>query len=201
MLAGCLLAAVGVATMLPPLFRAALATYLALTIAYSLALKRKSIVDVISLATLYTLRIVAGTFAIAAALSFWLLAFAMFIFFSLALVKRYAELAALEDASAHAAGRGYAGRDLEVVLAIGSSSAMVSALVLALYINGETAKELYKHPEVLWLLCPILLYWISRIWLLAARGEMHEDPVLFAVRDRASYVSAAAALAVMVAAT
>jgi 4-hydroxybenzoate polyprenyltransferase len=182
-------------------FRAALATYLALTVAYSLVLKRKSIIDVISLATLYTLRIVAGTFAIAAALSFWLLAFAMFIFFSLALVKRYAELAALEDATTHAAGRGYAGRDLEVVLAIGSSSAMVSALVLALYINGETAKALYQRPEVLWLLCPILLYWVSRIWLLAARGQMHEDPVLFAVRDRASYVAAAAALAVMMAAT
>ena len=201
MLAGCLLAAAGVATMLPPLFRAALATYLALTVAYSLVLKRMSIVDVLSLAGLYTLRIVAGTFAIAAALSFWLLAFAMFIFFSLALVKRYAELAALEDAATHAPGRGYAGRDLEVVLAIGTASAMVSALVLALYINGETAKELYKRPEVLWLLCPTLLYWISRIWLLAARGQMHEDPVLFAVHDRASWIAAGVALAVMMAAT
>jgi 4-hydroxybenzoate polyprenyltransferase len=201
MVAGCLLAAVGIATMLPPLFRAALATYLALTVAYSLVLKRKSILDVLSLAGLYTLRIVAGTFAIAAALSFWLLAFAMFIFFSLALVKRYAELAALEDEATHAPGRGYAGRDLEVVLAIGTASAMVSALVLALYINGETAKELYQRPEVLWLLCPTLLYWISRIWLLAARGQMHEDPVLFAVRDRASWLVAAAALAVMMAAT
>ena len=201
MLAGCLLAAAGIATMLPPLFRAALATYLALTVAYSLALKRKTILDVLSLAGLYTLRIIAGTFAIAAALSFWLLAFAMFIFFSLALVKRYAELAALEDEATHAPGRGYAGRDLEVVLAIGTASAMVSALVLALYINGETAKELYHRPEVLWLLCPTLLYWISRIWLLAARGQMHEDPVLFAVRDRASWLVAAAALAVMMAAT
>ncbi|HWH41237.1 MAG TPA: hypothetical protein VNU21_15440, partial [Usitatibacter sp.] len=201
MLAGCLLAAVGVATMLPPLFRAALATYLALTVAYSLVLKRMSIVDVLSLAGLYTLRIVAGTFAIAAALSFWLLAFAMFIFFSLALVKRYAELAALEDAATRAPGRGYAGHDLEVVLAIGTASAMVSALVLALYINGETAKMLYARPEVLWLLCPILLYWISRLWLLAARGQMHEDPVLFAVHDRASWIAAGAALAVMMAAT
>ncbi|HET7404428.1 MAG TPA: UbiA family prenyltransferase [Usitatibacter sp.] len=201
MLAGCLLAAGGIATMLPPLFRAALAMYLALTVAYSLVLKRMSIVDVLALAGLYTLRIIAGTYAIAAALSFWLLAFAMFIFFSLALVKRYAELAALEDAATRAPGRGYAGRDLEVVLAIGTASAMVSALVLALYINGETAKELYQRPEVLWLLCPTLLYWISRIWLLAARGQMHEDPVLFAVRDRASWVAAAAALAVMMAAT
>ena len=124
----------------------------------------------------------------------------MFFFFSLALVKRYAELVGIEDADAPVPGRGYAGHDASVILAIGSSSAMVSALVLALYINGETAKTLYSRPEFLWMLCPLLLYWISRVWLLAARAQMHDDPVLFALRDRASYlVGAAGALVVYLA--
>ena len=199
---GCLVAGMGIITMLPPLFGFALVAYLALTLAYSFALKRVAMLDVTSLATLYTLRIIAGTFAISVALSFWLLAFAMFAFFSLALVKRYAELAAWEDnGEGKVPGRGYAGRDAQVVLAIGSASAMVSALVLALYINGETAKNLYARPEVLWLLCPLLLYWLSRVWLLAARGEMHDDPVLFAVRDFTSYVVAALGAVVVFLAT
>jgi 4-hydroxybenzoate polyprenyltransferase len=202
LLAGCFLAGLGMATMLPARFGLALAAYVALTVAYSMGFKRVVMLDVISLAALYTLRIIAGTYAIAAAFSFWLLAFAMFIFFSLALVKRYAELASLEgDGAEPVPGRGYAGHDLEVILAIGSGSAMVSALVLALYVNGETAKEMYRRPELLWLLCPILLYWISRVWLLAARGQMHEDPVLFAVRDKASYAAAAVGALVVFLAT
>jgi 4-hydroxybenzoate polyprenyltransferase len=194
--------AAGLAALLSAGFQLSLAAYLALTIAYSLALKRVAMLDVISLAALYALRIVAGGFAIGAPVSFWLLAFAMFLFFSLALVKRYSELLALEEGGARTApGRGYSGHDAEVVLAIGTASGMVSALVLALYINGETAKDLYSRPVLLWLLCPILLYWISRMWLLAARGQMHDDPVLFAVRDRASYLVAAAGLAVVWVAT
>lgn len=197
-LAGAILLAGG----LPAQFQVALAAYFGLTLAYSFFLKRLAMLDVISLAALYTLRIIAGGFAIGAPASFWLLAFAMFLFFSLALVKRYAELLAIEDDGARVApGRGYAGHDAEIVLAIGTASAMVSALVLALYINGETAKNLYSRPELLWVLCPVLLYWISRIWLLTARGRMHDDPVLFAVRDRASYLVAAAGLAVVWAAT
>jgi hypothetical protein len=123
----------------------------------------------------------------------------MFFFFSLALLKRYAELVALEH-DGRAPGRGYAAHDAEVVLAIGSAAAMVSALVLALYINGESAKKLYARPEMLWILCPLLLYWISRVWLLAARGQVQDDPVLFAVRDPASYaVGAVGALVVYLA--
>jgi 4-hydroxybenzoate polyprenyltransferase len=192
MLAGaCLAAGAALAWPLPAAFQATLATYFALTLAYSLWLKRVAILDVISLAMLYTVRIVAGAFAIGVPISFWMLAFAMFLFFSLALVKRYAELVSLEEAGiGKAPGRGYGGHDAEVVLAIGSSSALVSALVLALYINGEAAKNLYARPEILWLLCPVLLYWIARIWLLAGRGQMDDDPVLFAVRDKASYVVA-----------
>jgi len=200
--AATLVAGVAAAAFLPAVFQATLAAYLALTLAYSFGLKRVAMLDVISLAGLYTLRIVAGGVAIGAPASFWLLAFAMFIFFSLALVKRYAELVSLEgDGIGAAPGRGYAGHDAEIVLSIGSASAMVSALVLALYINGETVRDLYSRPAVLWLLCPVLLYWVSRIWLLAARGQMHDDPVVFALRDKASYFVAAVGAAVVWAAT
>ena len=201
LIVGCLAVGVAVAMTLPMPFQATLASYFVLTLAYSLGLKRAAVADVISLAMLYTLRIIAGTFAIGAGISFWLLAFAMFLFFSLALVKRYAELIALEEEIHTAPGRGYAGHDAEVVLAIGSASAMVSVLVLAFYINGDAAKNLYDRPEVLWMLCPLGLYWVSRIWLLAARGQMHDDPVLFAVRDKASYAVAAIGAVVVVLAT
>ena len=195
----CLAGGAAVAATLPAAFQGTLAAYLLLTIAYSLGLKRVAILDLVSLSLLYTTRIVCGGFALGAPVSFWLLAFAMFFFFSLALLKRYAELIALER-DAPVPGRGYAAHDAEVVLAIGTASAMVSALVLALYINGETAKALYSRPEALWMLCPLLLYWISRVWLLAARGQMHDDPVLFALRDRASYlVGAVGALVIYLA--
>ena len=197
----CVAALVGGALLslqLPPLFRVTLATYLLLTVAYSLRLKREPILDVVSLASLYTLRIIAGGFAIEAPASSWLLAFAMFLFFSLALVKRYAELVSLEIEGKQAApGRGYAGHDVELILALGSASAMVSGLVLALYVNGESASQLYSRPAILWILCPILLYWISRIWLLAARGQMQDDPVLFAVKDGVSYYVAAAGILIL----
>jgi 4-hydroxybenzoate polyprenyltransferase len=200
--AGCIIAAGAIALMLPAGFALALGLYFLLAAAYSLALKRAAMLDAIVLAALYTLRIIAGTFAIAVALSFWMLAFAMFIFFSLALVKRYAELAALEaDGIREAPGRAYSQRDQSLVLALGTSSGVVSALVLALYINGETAKELYSHPQWLWLLCPILLYWVSRVWAIAARGLMHDDPVVFALRDPASYAAAALGALVVLAAT
>jgi len=200
--AGCLVAGGAIASLLPPRYGVTLAAYFVLTLTYSLALKRAPMLDVVALASLYTLRIIAGTFAIGTALSFWLLAFAMFMFFSMALLKRYAELASLDvDGIREVPGRNYAERDVSVILAIGTASAVVSALVLALYINGEAARELYRRPYVLWLLCPIVLYWTSRVWVLAARGEMHEDPVLFALRDRVSYAAAAASAVVVYAAT
>ena len=199
--AGCIVAALGIVAMLPPLFGFALLAYFALTLVYTFVLKRVAMLDAVALATLYALRLIAGTFAIHALLSFWLIAFAMFVFFSLALLKRYAELAATDGGAETLPGRGYAQRDAQVVLAVGAASAMVSGLVLALYINGEAAKNLYSHPEMLWLLCPMLLYWMSRAWLIGARGQMHDDPVLFAVRDPASYVVAVAGGTVLFLAT
>ena len=191
------LAGAALGLLLPPLFQLALATYLALTLSYSFALKRIAVLDVVVLAALYTLRVIAGTFALGLDLSFWLLAFSMFVFLSLALVKRYAELHAARLEQRRAIGRGYAIDDLPMLGAMGAASGYLAVLVLALYINSTASHALYARPTALWLLCPLLLYWMSRIWLITHRGEMHEDPVVFATRDRASWIVAALGLAVV----
>lgn len=172
-----------------PKFAAVLAVYYALTLGYSLRLKRVVMLDVILLAALYTVRIIGGTVVIGAVLSFWLLAFSMFIFLSLALLKRYVELAAmLEEGKISAAGRGYAVDDLPLLQSLGAAAGYLAVLVLALYINSPESIALYQHPQVLWLLCPLMLYWVSRTWVIAHRGGMDDDPVVFAATDRASQV-------------
>ncbi len=183
-----LLAAFAIALwQLPALFSLALAGYYILTVAYSLSLKRRMVIDVIALAALYTLRIIAGALALAVALSFWLLAFSMFMFLSLALVKRYAELyQARAEPGGKAHGRGYDADDLPMIASLGAASGYLAVMVLALYINDAVTVRLYSHPTVIWLACPLLLTWISRVWMLAHRGQMHEDPVIFAMRDRTS---------------
>jgi 4-hydroxybenzoate polyprenyltransferase len=192
--------AVGLALRLPGPFLGVLLVYLAVTIAYSFYLKKVVMVDVVTLAGLYTLRVVAGSAAIDIAPSFWLLAFSMFAFFSLALVKRYAEIAALGVQRGSARGRDYRRSDLINLYSLGSASGYLSVLVLALFINSPELVNDYDHPEALWLLCPILLYWISRIWIKAGRGEMQEDPLVFAVRDRGSrYVLLACTVIVLLA--
>lgn len=191
-------AAFAIATALPVRFVIVLAAYLALTFAYSLWLKRVELLDVVVLASLYTGRIIAGAVAIAVPLSFWLLAFSMFLFLSLALVKRHAELALVrEHGHAAAAGRGYRVDDLPLLATLGGASGYLSVLVLALYINSRDSAALYGEPQLLWLLCPLLLYWISRVWLLTMRGRMHHDPVVFALRDRASLLVGTLALVVV----
>ena len=130
--------------------------------------------------------------------SFWLLAFSMFIFLSLALVKRYTELQAMRDQGREdAAGRGYVTDDLEMLAQFGSASAFVSVMVLALYVNSETVTELYAIPQLIWLLCPLVLYVVMRIWLLARRGAMHDDPVVFLIRDQRSQLAAAVGAALL----
>jgi 4-hydroxybenzoate polyprenyltransferase len=154
-----------------------------------LRLKRAALVDVMTLASLYTIRIIAGAAATSIGLSFWLLAFSVFIFLSLGFVKRYTEL---EDArkadkmSTH--GRGYRATDLPLLMTLGVTAGYCTVLVVALYINSPESQALYRHNKPLWLVCPLLLYWISRVWLLASRGQMHDDPVVFALRDRISLV-------------
>lgn len=184
---GLLAAAIGVALYLPTAFLGVLGLYYALTLAYSFRLKRIVLLDVLVLASLYTLRMVAGGAAVAVPLSFWLLAFSVFLFLSLALVKRYTELLQLYDKDqTQATGRGYQAADLETLAQLGITSSYMAVLVLALYVNSEAVKALYTHPEVIWLLCPLGLYLVSRIWLLARRGALHDDPVVFAIQDRQS---------------
>ena len=174
---------------LPTLFVGALAVYFCLTVAYSLRLKQTAMVDVLSLAALYTLRIIAGAAAIAVPLSFWLLAFSMFMFLSLACIKRYSELkwAHVEGKEERIPGRGYFPADFEVVAILGVAAGYNAVMVLALYIQDSHTAELYRRPEIIWLVCPLLLYWISRVWLFAHRGWMNEDPIVFALKDRMSW--------------
>jgi 4-hydroxybenzoate polyprenyltransferase len=185
----------------PPRFVAMLGLYGVMTLAYSAFLKRQLLLDVIVLAALYTLRVIAGAAAVVIDLTPWLLAFSLFIFLSLAFAKRYSELRLLATRNeTHARGRAYQVDDLDLVAMLGSTSGYLSVLVLCLYINSEVVRDLYRTVDALWFLCPILLYWISRIWLLAKRGELPGDPVSFAVRDPVSWASGALMAAVIAAA-
>ncbi|MEP0546461.1 MAG: UbiA family prenyltransferase [Rhodothermales bacterium] len=173
---------------LPGAFLVALAVYLATTLAYSFAMKRQPVLDVLVLAGLYTLRILAGGAATGVPVSEWLLAFSMFFFLALALVKRFAELKRLDVAperSLH--GRGYRGDDLPVLRTAGLASGYLSVLVLVLYVSSPEVTMLYERPTLLWLVGALLLYWMTRVWLLAERGRVDDDPILFAAKDRTSY--------------
>jgi 4-hydroxybenzoate polyprenyltransferase len=168
-------------------FIAVLCGYYVLTWAYSLRLKRAALVDVMTLAALYTMRIIAGSAATEIPLSFWLLAFSIFIFLSLGIVKRYTEINdAMRAGNFTIYGRGYSAADLPLLLTFGVASGYCTVVVVAFYIHSIDSLVLYHHRNQLWLVCPVLLYWIRRIWLLTARGKMPDDPVVFALRDRTS---------------
>jgi len=178
-----------VAMPLGPDFLAVMAIYYVTTTAYSLYLKRQLIIDICTLAVLYAIRIIAGGAATGIPLSVWLLAFSVFFFFSLAAVKRQAELvdgAATGKVKAH--GRGYHVDDLPLVAAMAAASGYVSVMVMALYVNSPAVRELYTAPTLLWGVCLVLLYWVSRMVMLTHRGMMHDDPVVFAVKDRVSQI-------------
>lgn len=187
-----------VALMLAAPLVGVLALYFVATTAYSWQLKRVPLLDVFLLAGLYTLRLIAGHVVSGIAYSAWLLVFAMFIFLSLALLKRFRELHGLRQQNQmDAKGRGYTVDDLELVATVGLVSGFLAVLVLALYVNSPQVIGLYQHPLLLLLICPLLLYWISRAWLLAHRGQMHTDPVVFALKDWPSYLVAILTLVVM----
>ncbi len=174
---------------LPGSFVVTLIIYLASTFAYSLYFKRVALVDVLMLAGLYTLRIIAGAFVFGVDLSFWLLAFSMFIFLSLALMKRFTELHNYsEPFDGNIVGRGYISSDLGLLRSFGASSGCLAVLVLALYIHSPEVTLLYAEPRFLWLLCPLLLYWIGKMWMETERSNMHDDPVVFAAKDRITYL-------------
>ena len=172
--------------------------YFVLTCAYSGGLKRLMLVDCLILAMLYTLRIVAGAAAISMGLSFWLLAFSVFLFLSLAFVKRYAELEVqLLSGKQKTHGRGYYTSDAPLLQTMGMASGYAAILVLAFYLNSEDVTKLYKTPELVWGAVPIMLFWISWMWMKAHRGEMHDDPLVFALKDKASLQAGVAFAAVL----
>jgi len=172
---------------LPGEFFIVLTLYLFSTLLYSFFLKSRLYIDIIALAALHSLRIVAGTVAISAEWSFWLLGFSMFFFLSLATAKRVAELKNIKESGLERTkGRDYIVFDIPVLIASGVSSGYSSVLIVALYINSEKVVRMYATPEILWLLCPLLLYWTGRIWLITGRGQMHEDPIIYALKDKIS---------------
>ncbi|RME58633.1 MAG: UbiA family prenyltransferase, partial [Candidatus Dadabacteria bacterium] len=176
---------------LPLYFQELLALYFVTTFIYSFKAKKLLMADVVLLGCLYSLRILCGGAASEVPVSQWLLAFSLFIFFSLAAVKRYCELMDAKEQNNHSISRrGYAVSDLEIMGILGGASGVVSVLILVLYISSEDVGKLYSSPQILWFLTPLILYWISRIWVLAARGEVHLDPVVFAMKDKVSYVIA-----------
>jgi 4-hydroxybenzoate polyprenyltransferase len=193
--------AAAAAFLLSTWFGLVLLAYLALTTAYTFVLKRKMIIDVVALAMLYTLRVISGAAAISVPLSEWLLAFSMFIFVALALIKRYTELAGRLDANmSDPTNRNYRKGDLDIVAALAAASGFNAITVFTLYISSDAVRPLYAHPRVLFMICPILMYWIGRILMLAHRRNVDEDPILFAVKDRVSIIAAVLIGAILVAA-
>ncbi|MBP0440749.1 UbiA family prenyltransferase [Tianweitania sediminis] len=183
------------AAFLPPLFWLVIGTYLVTTTAYTFSIKRMLLIDVLTLAGLYTIRVLAGQAATDIEPSFWLLAFSIFFFLSLALVKRYVELrSTVSDAKQRIAGRGYRPEDQDVIAQAGMGAAFAAVVVMALYIDSSAVSEQYNHPYVMWPLAPIVLYMIMRIWILARRDEMHDDPVVFIITDWRSQLMAALGL-------
>ncbi len=204
LMAGLLALTLVCTALLPSGFLEMLALYYATTLAYSFVLKRRAVWDVVTLAGLYTLRIFAGAAAAKIPISPWLLAFSLFLFFCLAVVKRLTELTLFVRAGSGEpgpAGRGYAREDLDMLRSMATSSGYMAVLVLALYVNSSEVTPLYRHPSALWALCPILLFWVSRVLMLSNRGMMNDDPVVFALRDRVSLCAGLASLVAIVVAT
>jgi len=197
----CLVGAVITASLLGPSFLRLLIIYLAVAVGYSISFKRVVLFDVFILAGMYTLRVLAGGAAASVEVSQWMLAFSMFFFLGLAFLKRYSELRRLSSSNEQETpGRGYKPSDGEQIRTLGVSSGFMAVLVLALYLNSPAVVKLYTQPNFLWLSCVFLTYWTSRVWLLAYRGQMHEDPLLFAMHDRSTYLlTAATGLAVVLA--
>jgi 4-hydroxybenzoate polyprenyltransferase len=188
------------ALLLPPAFLLALLVYYAITTLYSWRLKQMEVVDVLTLALLYSMRIVAGSVATGVPASSWFIIFAIFLFLSLALVKRLSELCEIKEdtATEHAhRERGYTIDDLPLLMAFGTASGYLAAFVFTMYLNSDRVAHLYTRPELLWLFCPLLLYWITRIWMLAWRGQMHDDPLAFATKDPHTYVVGALSVAII----
>jgi len=184
---------VSLALYLNPGFAAILAAYYTMTLLYSFWLKQVALLDVLVLAGLYAIRILAGGYTATVIVTDWLLLFSIFLFLSLAFAKRFTELHQTRHGadSGKIKGRGYHHEDVELISNMGVCCGYLSVLVLGMYVTHPAVIGLYHTPRVLWLICPVLLYWVSRVWLLAHRGEMHNDPILFALKDRSSWIAVA----------
>jgi 4-hydroxybenzoate polyprenyltransferase len=192
--------ALGLGFLLEAQFGCALLGYGVLTMSYSLYLKKIALLDVFVLASFYSFRLLAGALITGTPLSQWFLAFSMFFFLSLAMAKRYSELLhARELVHAGNSGRDYRTGDRELLLSLGVGSSFSAVVIFSLYVHSQDVLLLYDSPEFLFLLCPIVLYWLSRTWLLAHRGELNEDPVTLAIRDPVSYGVAVVAVVVVAA--
>ncbi|WP_407530132.1 UbiA family prenyltransferase [Methylobacterium oryzisoli] len=182
-------------------FAGVLTVYLVLTTAYSLHLKRKMLIDVVVLASLYTIRVIGGAVAVNVVVSEWLFAFSIFIFTSLALMKRYVELTAIADKGLmDPSNRNYKAKDAEIVAMLAAGAGMNAVTIFSLYVASPSVQTLYHRPSLLWLICPILLFWIARALMMAHRRHMHDDPVVFAIRDRVSRLAAVLVAAILLAA-
>jgi len=178
-----------------------LAGYAALSLTYSLVFKRRVFLDVLALSALYSIRVLAGGAAGRVEVSDWLIALSGFIFISLALLKRYADLRFLIARGGDAVpGRDYGSGDIDLLRSMGVATGMLAVLVLALYLTSEQVARLYHHPRLLWLVCPMLLYWIAHMWFLAHRGRIEDDPIVIAAKDPASYAVGALIVIVTMAA-
>jgi 4-hydroxybenzoate polyprenyltransferase len=179
------------AAAIAPAFFGMMLLYIVVTLLYSARLKQIALVDVLVLASLYTHRVLAGGIVSAVMVSNWLLGVSLFIFLSLALVKRCAELEFMSgDGNVSLAGRGYRSTDLPYLVSMGMASGFVAVMLLALYVDSQIGNAMYPHVELLWLTLPIALFWIMRLWLKTSRMEIHDDPLLFAITDRASWIVA-----------
>jgi 4-hydroxybenzoate polyprenyltransferase len=197
------IAALAAVSMLPAGARLLLTGYIFLTISYSLWLKRLLVIDVLLLVCFYLLRIFFGGVATGISISVWLLAFSMFFFLALALVKRLIELRALERTATggwETSDRSYQPSDVQLLGSLAASSAYLSVVLLALYINSPEAHHLYRRTQFLWPLCLVIIYWLSRMILIANRGQLHDDPIVFAVQDRASWMTGIAVATILYAA-
>jgi 4-hydroxybenzoate polyprenyltransferase len=196
------LVSAGIALSVSPQFLLILFGYFLLTTAYSFSLKRKMMIDVVALAGLYSIRVFAGAIAIDVVLSEWLLGFSMFIFMSLALIKRYVELEVrLDLGMPDPENRNYKLGDLQLVAVMAAACGFNAVTVLALYLSSPDVHLLYRTPRLLWLLCPVIMYWISRMLLMAHRRYVPEDPIIFAVRDRVSLMTLGICLLITLAAS
>jgi 4-hydroxybenzoate polyprenyltransferase len=185
---------------LPIWFLWSLCAYIAITLSYTFKLKRMQTLDITVLASLYTIRIISGAFAVNLLPSFWLLAFSMFFFLCLAIIKRLSEIIInkeMYDEKTKLSGRGYYTTDFQILMSLATASGMLSILVFSLYINSPAVTTLYNNPYALWLICPLFAYWVIRILIMATRGEIDEDPIVFTINDKCSWATGATILLIV----